>query len=41
MQKQINELNFEGKNIYAGLDVHFKSRLVTIHTEHLHHKTFT
>ena len=41
MQKQINELNFEGKNIYVGLDVHLKSWSATGHTEHLHHKTFT
>ena len=41
MQKQINELNFEGKNIYVGLDVHLKSWSVIIHTEHLHHKIFT
>ena len=41
MQKQINELNFEGENIYVGLEVHLKSWAVTIYTKHLHHKVFT
>jgi len=41
MQKQSNELNFEGQNIYAGIDVHSKSWTVCIMTEHLEHKKFT
>lgn len=41
MQQQRNELNFEGQNIYAGIDVHLKSWRVTILTEKLFHKTFT
>jgi transposase len=41
MQKQRNELNFEGQNIYVGLDVHLKSWTVCIMTEHLEHKKFT
>lgn len=40
MQRQINELNFTGQNIYVGIDVHLKSWNVTILTESLHHKTF-
>ena len=40
MQKQSNTLNFEGQNIYVGIDVHLKSWTVSILTEHLHHKTF-
>ena len=34
-------INFFGQNIYVGIDVHLKSRNVTILTEHLYHKTFT
>ncbi len=41
MPTQSNELNFEGQNIYIGIDVHLKSWTVTILTERLHHKTFT
>lgn len=41
MQLQRNELNFEGQNIYAGIDVHLKSWTVTILTEYLHHKNFS
>jgi transposase len=41
MQTQISELNFEGQNIFVGLDVHLKSWTVTILTESLTHKTFT
>lgn len=41
MPRQSNELNFEGQNIYVGIDVHLKSWTVTIMTERLHHKTFT
>ena len=41
MQAQRNELNFEGQNIYVGLDVHLKSWTVCIMTEHLEHKRFT
>lgn len=33
MQKQNLELNFEGQNIYAGIDVHLKSWTVTVLTE--------
>ncbi|MEI6754880.1 MAG: hypothetical protein WCK78_17165 [Paludibacter sp.] len=40
MQTQRNELNFEGQNIFIGIDVHLKSWNVSIFTEHLHHKTF-
>ena len=39
MRTQSNKLNFEGENIYVGIDVHLKSWNVTIYTEYLHHKT--
>jgi transposase len=41
MQAQRNELNFEGQNIYVGIDVHLKSWTVCIMTEKLEHKKFT
>jgi len=40
MQTQRKELNFEGQNIFVGIDVHLKSWNVSIFTEGLHHKTF-
>lgn len=40
MRKQSNTLNFEGQNIYVGIDVHLKSWTVSILSGHLHHKTF-
>lgn len=40
MRKQSNTLNFEGQNIYVGIDVHLKSWTVSILSDHLHHKTF-
>ena len=41
MLTQRKELNFEGQNIYVGIDVHLKSWTVTILTETQPHKTFT
>ena len=41
MQTQNKELNFEGQNIFIGLDVHLKSWNVTILTLHAFFKTFT
>jgi transposase len=41
MQVQKNELNFNGQNIYVGIDLHLKSWTVCIMTEHLEHKRFT
>ena len=41
MQTQINQLNFNGQNIYAGIDTHKKSWKVTIMTDVLTHKTFS
>ena len=40
MQTQRKELNYEGQNIYVGLDVHLKSWNTSIYTDSLHHKTF-
>jgi transposase len=40
MQRQRTELNFEGQNIFIGIDVHLKSWTVSILTAELHHKTF-
>ena len=41
MQTQSNKLDFNGQNIYVGLDVHQRSWKVTIMTDHLTHKTFS
>jgi transposase len=41
MQTQRKELNFEGQNIFVGIDVHLKSWNVSIYTEDLYHKSFT
>jgi len=41
MPTQINKLNFEGQNIYAGFDVHLKSLKVTILSEEVMLKRFT
>jgi transposase len=41
MQTQRKQLNFDGQNIYVGIDVHLKSWKVTIMTEKLTHKTFS
>ena len=40
MQTQRTELNFEGQNLFVGIDVHLKSWTVSILTEKLFHKTF-
>jgi transposase len=40
MQTQRKELNYEGQNIFVGLDVHLKSWNTSIYTDSLHHKTF-
>jgi transposase len=40
MQTQRKELNFEGQNVFVGIDVHLKSWNVSIFTDNLHHKTF-
>lgn len=39
--KQVNYLNFENHHIYVGIDVHYKSWLVSIHTEKLFHARFS
>lgn len=41
MLKQSTELNFEGQNVFVGIDAHLKSWTVSILTDHLFHKTFT
>ena len=41
MQTQRKELNYEGQNIFVGLDVHLKSWNTSIYTDSLHHKTFS
>ena len=41
MQTQKTVLDFKGQNIFVGIDVHLKSRAVTILTDNLVHKTFT
>lgn len=41
MPEQSNELNFEGQNIFIGIDVHLKSWSVTIMTEYSHIRTFS
>jgi transposase len=40
MQVQSNKLNFEGQNIFVGIDVHQKDWTVCIFSEHLEHKKF-
>ena len=40
MQTQSKVLNFEGQNIFVGLDVHLNSWNTSIYTESLYHKTF-
>ena len=40
MQAQSKVLNFEGQNIFVGLDVHLNSWNTSIYTESLYHKTF-
>lgn len=41
MQTQSKELNFQGQNIYVGIDTHKNSWNVSIMTEVLTHKTFS
>lgn len=41
MQTQVTKLNFEGKNIYIGLDTHKKSWKVSLYTDEIALKTFT
>ena len=40
MLEQKNKLNFEGRNIYVGIDVHLRQWNVSIYVEELFHKTF-
>jgi transposase len=41
MQKQSNKIDFNGRHIYVGIDVHLKSWKVTVMTERLTVKTFS
>ena len=40
MQVQVRTLDFNGQNIYAGIDAHKKSWQVSIYSDELFHKTF-
>lgn len=41
MLKQSNKIDFNGRHIYIGIDVHLKSWKVTVMTEKLTVKTFS
>ena len=41
MKTEVRELDFQGQDIFIGIDVHLKNWRVTIMTEHLFHKTFS
>jgi len=41
MQAQSNKLNFDGQNIFIGIDVHKENWTVCIFSEHLEHKKFS
>jgi transposase len=41
MQTKITTINFNGQNVYAGIDIHLKSWKVTIMLEEIVHKTFS
>lgn len=41
MRNKNKQLNFEGQNIYVGMDVHKKQFTISIQGEHLFFKTFT
>lgn len=41
MQTKVTTINFNGQNVYAGLDVHLKSWKVTIMVENILYKTFS
>ena len=40
MKAQASQLDFEGQDIYVGIDVHLNSWTVSIYSSHLEHKTF-
>ncbi|NQV13886.1 IS110 family transposase [bacterium] len=39
--REAKQIDFDGQNIYVGIDVHKKSWQVSIYTEQFEHKTFT
>lgn len=39
--EHLNKLDFTSQPVYVGIDVHKKSWSVSIHTQHVEHKTFT
>ncbi len=39
--REAKQIDFNGQNIYTGIDVHKKSWQVSIYTEQFEHKTFT
>lgn len=41
MSGKVKQLNFEGQNIYVGIDTHLKNWRITILSEELSHKTFS
>lgn len=41
MKTQVKQFDFDGQNIYVGLDVHLRQLTVTVVGEHLTHKTFS
>lgn len=41
MQKECKTINFQGQNIYAGIDVHLKNWKVTVMVENVVYKTFS
>lgn len=41
MQGKVKELSFKGQNIYIGIDVHFKSWVVTVMVGNIVYKTFS
>jgi len=41
MQNKVKTISFQGQNIYTGIDVHLKSRKVTIMLDHSIYKTFS
>ncbi len=41
MQNKVKTINFQGQNIYIGIDVHLKNWRITVMLDHLFYKTFS